>query len=158
MSPGCGTGACILNRRVYRCWEEKCQYDVYGLSQGYSRRKRRILSVWLSSVFFGTSQRQTGERTQGLIPEARLQCEIYTEMTRMAHLNLTAYTGRLSTMSYVETGRASKGEAKDRAWRKSDWRCRGLRFQTKERLSGDAGVSWNWVVASVAPGNIRGTG
>lgn len=44
-------------------------------------------------------------------------------------------------MSYVETGRASKGEAKDSTCRKPDWRCGGgLRLQTKETLTGDGGM------------------
>lgn len=48
---------------------------------------------------------------------------------------------RLSIMSYVETGRASKGEAKDSTCRKPDWRCGGgLRLQTKETLTGDGGM------------------
>lgn len=31
-----------------------------------------------------------------------------------------------------------------------------MRFKTKEALSGDSGVGWNWVVASVVPGDREG--
>lgn len=31
-----------------------------------------------------------------------------------------------------------------------------MRFETTEPLSGDGGVSWNWVVASVVPGDREG--
>lgn len=90
-------------------------------------------SVYDRSLDAETPQRQTGECAPGLI--SRLQCEIYTEVTRMGTLE-SGGIGRETFNSVMFIDREDIwGRSKGQHVEKSDWRCSGLRFQTKETLN-----------------------